>query len=70
MSEAAAGPRWMTVAEVAARLRIAESTLRVWTREGRGPEGAKKAGRRIIYPEAAVEAYEASLPAPAEQESA
>lgn len=67
MSEAAAPPRWMTVAEVAARLRIAESTLRGWTRDGLGPQGAKKSGRKFLYPEAGVEAYEASLPEPAQE---
>ena len=65
MSEAAAAPRWMTVAEVAARLRIAESTLRGWTRTGRGPQGVKRSGRKFLYPEDGVEAYEADLPAPA-----
>ena len=60
MSEVAATPRWMTVDEVAARLRIAESTLRWWTRNGRGPKGVKP-GRRFLYRQADVEEYEASL---------
>ena len=60
MSEAAAAPQWMTVDEVAVRLRMSPSTLRWWTRNGRGPKGVKP-GRRFLYRQDDVEAYEASL---------
>ena len=61
MSEAVADPRWLTSDEVAARLRISRVTACVWARTGRGPKGAKKSGRRFLWPEEGVEAYEASL---------
>ena len=64
MSEAVAARRWLTSDEVAARLRISRVTACWWARTGRGPEGAKKSGRRILWPEDGVDAYEASLPEP------
>ena len=67
MSEAVVAPRWMTTAEVAARLRISPVTLRWWARTGRGPQGAKKSGRKLLWPENCVEDYEANLPEPALQ---
>ena len=66
MSEAAAATRWLTSDEVAARLRISRVTACVWARTGRGPKGARKSGRRILWPEDSVVAYEAALPAPRE----
>ena len=70
MSEAVASPRWLTANEVGARLRISPVTARWWARTGRGPKGAKKSGRRILWPEEGVEAYEASLLDAAAQECA
>ena len=42
--------------EVAARLRLPESTIRYWRHAGYGPPSAK-IGRRVLYDEAALDEW-------------
>lgn len=48
---------YMTTAEVAARFRRPESTIRWWRYIGYGPESIK-VGRSTLYPVEAVKAFE------------
>lgn len=52
--------RKMTTEEVAEYFRTAPSTVRYWRLEGKGPVGVK-VGRRVLYDERDVEAFEAKL---------
>ena len=48
---------YRTATEVAARLRVKQSTLRSWRQNGIGPKSVKF-GKRTVYKRAWVEAYE------------
>jgi DNA-binding transcriptional MerR regulator len=50
----------LTTAEVAERYRTAEATVRYWRHIGYGPKGVK-VGRRVLYPVAEIERFDASL---------
>ncbi|GAT81075.1 DNA-binding protein [Streptomyces sp. F-3] len=65
----AARTRYLTTKEVAARFRAAESTVRYWRLTGFGPKGIK-VGRRVLYPEDAVDAWEAEQIANEEKRAA
>jgi DNA-binding transcriptional MerR regulator len=52
--------RFLTTAEVAERFRTSPETLRYWRYVGRGPQSFKL-GRRVLYTEEAVEAFETRL---------
>ena len=60
---------YMTTAEVAARFRTPEATVRWWRFVGYGPDSVK-AGKRVLYPVEAVEAFEATLRAEAAEKAA
>lgn len=49
---------YLTTAEVAARFRAPEATVRWWRFSGYGPQSIK-VGKRALYPVEAVEAFEA-----------
>ena len=51
---------YLTTAEVAARFRTPEATVRWWRFSGYGPVPIK-AGKRCLYPVEAVEAFERQL---------
>jgi hypothetical protein len=51
---------WLTTDEVATRYRTAAATVRYWRMIGYGPKGVK-VGRRVLYPVAAVEQFDADL---------
>ncbi len=48
--------KFLTTEEVAELARTSPSTVRYWRMCGKGPAG-KKRGRRVLYPESAVEAW-------------
>lgn len=48
---------YLTVAEVAAKFRVDEATLRTWRRRGVGPR-SMKFGRRVVYKRTEVKRYE------------
>lgn len=48
--------RYLTTEEVADIARTAPSTVRYWRHLGKGPRAVKK-GRRVLYPESAVEQW-------------
>jgi predicted DNA-binding transcriptional regulator AlpA len=48
---------WLNTAEVAARLRQPESTIRYWRSQGYGPKGVR-IGRRVVYRTSEVERFE------------
>lgn len=52
---------YLTPAEVATRLRVAEPTLRWWRHVGRGPAYVTFGARTIRYERADVDAYARSL---------
>jgi Helix-turn-helix domain len=56
---------YLTIEEVAEHYRRPESTIRWWRHNGYGPR-AVKAGGRVIYPRAAVEAFDRLLAAEAD----
>jgi hypothetical protein len=58
---AAATHQYLTTAEVAQRFRTTPSTIRYWRFIGKFGKDAVKPGRRVLYPVALVEAYEAQL---------
>jgi hypothetical protein len=60
---------YLTTAEVAARFRTPEATVRWWRFTGYGPTSIK-AGKRCLYPVEAVEAFEAQLRAEASEKAA
>jgi Helix-turn-helix domain len=60
---------YMTTAEVAARFRRPEATVRWWRYTGYGPESIK-VGKAALYPVEAVEAFEAQLRAEAAEKTA
>jgi hypothetical protein len=60
---------YMTTAEVAARFRRPEATVRWWRYIGYGPDSVK-AGKGVLYPVEAVEAFEAQLRAEAAEKAA
>jgi hypothetical protein len=60
---------YMTTAEVAARFRRPEATVRWWRYIGYGPESVK-VGKHALYPVEAVEAFEAQLRAEAAEKTA
>lgn len=60
---------YMTTAEVAARFRRPEATVRWWRYVGYGPESIK-VGRHALYPAEAVQAFEAQLRAEAAEKAA
>lgn len=51
---------WLTVAEVAKRLRMTPGGLRKWRFEGQGPRSVKN-GRATLYRESAVAEYERAM---------
>lgn len=51
--------KYLTTEEVAAIARTAPSTVRHWRHMGTGPRGIKR-GRRVLYPQSAVERWLAS----------
>lgn len=51
---------FLTTDEVAARYRTVPSVIRYWRQSGYGP-GWTKAGRRVLYPRAEVEAFDRLL---------
>ncbi|MFD1366937.1 helix-turn-helix domain-containing protein [Actinoplanes sichuanensis] len=48
--------RYLTTEEVADIARTAPSTVRYWRHIGKGPAGVKR-GRRVLYPQSAVEQW-------------
>ena len=60
---------YMTTAEVAARFRRPEATVRWWRYVGYGPESVK-VGRAALYPVESVEAFEAQVRAEAAEKAA
>jgi len=69
MSETAEGERWLSSAELSARLGISERTIRDWRRDGDGPRGWAEFGPRLFrIPEAAVVAWEKDCQASFETE--
>jgi excisionase family DNA binding protein len=48
--------KYLTTQEVAAVTRTSPATVRYWRRRGTGPEAVKR-GRRVLYPESALEAW-------------
>jgi hypothetical protein len=60
---------YMTTAEVAARFRRPEATVRWWRYVGYGPDSIK-VGKHALYPVEAVEAFEAQLRAEAASKAA
>lgn len=60
---------YLTTAEVAARFRAPEATVRWWRFAGYGPDSIK-VGRRALYPVEAVEAFEAQRRAEAAEKAA
>jgi hypothetical protein len=60
---------YMTTAEVAARFRRPEATVRWWRYTGYGPDSIK-VGKHALYPVEAVEAFEAQLRAEAASKAA
>lgn len=52
--------RLLVTAEVAARYRTTPSTVRYWRHTGYGPKGVK-VGRRVLYDEADLLAWEHKL---------
>jgi hypothetical protein len=50
-------PQYLTVPELASRLRMSPGTLANWRHRGEGP-GFLKIGKKILYPIAEVQAYE------------
>jgi predicted site-specific integrase-resolvase len=50
-------PVWMTLAEVAERLRQPVSNLYQWRHQGRGPKGIK-VGNKVIYRRTEIERWE------------
>lgn len=47
----------LTLREVAEKIGIAEATLRGWRAAGKGPDGFKAGGRRVMYRPEVVEAW-------------
>jgi hypothetical protein len=60
---------YLTTAEVAARFRRPEATVRWWRYIGYGPESVK-VGKSALYPVEAVEAFEAQVRAEAAEKAA
>lgn len=60
-------PGYLTTAEVAARYRTAESTVRYWRtlQPVYGPRGAR-VGKRVLYPIAEIERFDQVIAAEAE----
>jgi hypothetical protein len=52
--------RYATTAEVADRYRTSTGTVRYWRHIGYGPRGVK-VGRRVLYPVAELERWDAEL---------
>jgi predicted DNA-binding transcriptional regulator AlpA len=48
--------KFLTTEEVAEAARTAPSTVRYWRMLGKGPRGVKR-GRRVLYPQSAVERW-------------
>jgi predicted DNA-binding transcriptional regulator AlpA len=54
----AAGGPWLTVAEAAARMGYAESTLHEWrSKKHRGRPRGKRLGRRVWYSESEIDRF-------------
>lgn len=51
---------YLTTAEVAARYRTAQGTVRYWRHIGYGPKGVK-VGRRVLYAESEVRRFDEQL---------
>lgn len=51
--------RWLTTADVAVRFHTVPATIRYWRHRNYGPEGTRF-GRRVLYKEADVIAWEKS----------
>ena len=51
---------YFTTAEVATRYRTVPSTVRFWRHIGYGPKGVK-VGRRVLYPHAELQKFDAQL---------
>jgi hypothetical protein len=51
---------WLTTAEVAARLRTPEATIRYWRMKNYGPKGVR-IGRRVVYRTSEIERFEHEL---------
>jgi len=56
--------KYLTTEEVAEIARTQSSTVRYWRMVGTGPRGIKR-GRRVLYPESAVERWMAGDDEPA-----
>jgi hypothetical protein len=61
--------RYLTTAEVAELFRRPEATIRWWRYIGYGPDSVK-AGKGVLYPVEAVEAFKAQLRAEAAEKAA
>ena len=48
--------RYLTTEEVAEVARMVPSTVRYWRHVGKGPRSVKR-GRRVLYPQSAVERW-------------
>jgi DNA-binding transcriptional MerR regulator len=48
--------KYLTTEEVAEAARTAPSTVRYWRHIGKGPRSVKR-GRRVLYPQSAVERW-------------
>lgn len=55
-------PDYLTTAEVAARYRTVDATVRYWRMIGYGPKGVK-VGRRVLYPLAEIDKFDGELAA-------
>jgi hypothetical protein len=56
-----AGARWLSSRQVAARLGLETSTLRVWRTKGKGPKGWRRTTpTTVVYPLSAVEEFEST----------
>lgn len=56
--------KYLTTEEVAEAARTAPSTVRYWRHVGKGPHSVKR-GRRVLYPQTAVERWLAGEEEPA-----
>jgi DNA-binding transcriptional MerR regulator len=50
----------LTIEQTAERLRVATKTLRLWKRQGKGPQ-PRKLGSRLVYRESDVDSFVAEL---------
>lgn len=60
---------YLTTAEVAERYRTKDATVRYWRMTDYGPRGVK-VGRRVLYPLAEIERFDAELAAQTTKDAA